>query len=1003
MNLKNAGATTYTWSGGSSGNWTTAANWGGSGYPSGSGDIAQISTSNVTITFAGTATISQLKVSAPVTGVTISLSASSSLTISSGLNIGQPGSASNVIIFSGSGSATINGTSSFAYTASMAITSGANVTFGASSIIDFSNNQGTLNNGGTLNLSSGCNFKLAYASKLANASTGTVNATSNTFTMSGSPSYISNAGVFNATSSTFTVSGSGCTISNTGTFNTTVCTLTSTNSGNYVTNTGTFRDIGSNLSFTGQTNGITNTGTSANFRASITTIGFSAGNNNHSITNSGTFQLDSGAVANLGTQSCTINNSGIFNAGTKYSGCTINLTGQSANITNTATFNEGSTSVISPSGISALVNNSSGTFTLQSDQNGSATISALSSGASCSGTFSVQRFLTGGSGYRGYRLLSSQVYVNSVSGVNVYSINYLKNSIYLTGTSITGGFDNTTATANPTLYLFRENLTPSFSNFLNSNFIGISKINNSTSYNYSVNDPTYTSTYNLPVGSGYLCFFRGDRSTSLASKTTAPYPVPESTTLMTTGSINTGTIVVRNWFSIGLATLSFTTATPTTYKGYNLVGNPYPSTIDWNSFSSSTSSAAIYGPHLTGVIALLNPNGSYGTYSLLTHLGNNNGTRYIPSGAGFFVQADTTGSSLTFREGAKTNTQVTGSNLFMGHPPTDAIADTQYLRLQMAMDSFYNEDIVVNLNRTAKANFDVNEDAMYKIGTCKVNMNSLSADNIPLAINQVPFPKTSMTISLNIGAATNGTYSMNMKEIVRIPLLFDIWLMDAYRKDSVDMRHNTTYKFDVIKTDSSSFGNKRFTLVIRQNSALVYHLLSFAAIKGTGKQTQIIWTTQNEGNYTNFTIERSIDGGKTYTIVGGVPANGSGQYGLPDKNPSDQNLYRLKQEDINDSITYSRIVAVNFSALNNTLAINSVNVYPNPAKSILNVNIPSKLYNGIYNITIVNSSGAIIKQVVGSQSSWQTNVGDLSPGTYVVKVLDSKANSYVGDAKFIKN
>ena len=52
--------------------------------------------------------------------------------------------------------------------------------------------------------------------------------------------------------------------------------------------------------------------------------------------------------------------------------------------------------------------------------------------------------------------------------------------MYLTG-SAGGGFDKT---GNPTLYLYREDLTPSNVTYTSGNFLGISAINNTPAYNY---------------------------------------------------------------------------------------------------------------------------------------------------------------------------------------------------------------------------------------------------------------------------------------------------------------------------------------------------------------------------------------------------------------------------------------------------------------------------------------------------------------------------------------
>ena len=219
------------------------------------------------------------------------------------------------------------------------------------------------------------------------------------------------------------------------------------------------------------------------------------------------------------------------------------------------------------------------------------------------------------------------------------------------------------------------------------------------------------------------------------------------------------------------------------------------------------------------------------------------------------------------------------------------------------------------------------------------------------------------------------------------------------------MRHNSTYSFNVYKNDTSSFGAKRFSLVIRQNPAYAYRLLNFTAAKVPGaSQVQVVWETENEENYTNFTVERSTDGGKIFNMLGGKQATASGAYSLLDKKPiTGLNLYRLKQEDINDVITYSKVVQVQYSDLSNNLVVNNISVYPNPANSVINIGISNDAATKhSYTYSITNSSGLIVKQITSQQSNWQLNISGLIPGGYIIKVLNTTDNSIIGNSKFIK-
>jgi len=736
--------------------------------------------------------------------------------------------------------------------------------------------------------------------------------------------------------------------------------------------------------------------------------------------NSGTLQCGSGNVIFKGSYT----NSKTFTAGTGtvyFSGASQTLTDNSAtgSIFNNVTFNGTGTAAlgagvgnfsVSSSGVLTLVSPvklSAGTaatsyLTLKSDASGSATVAAITGTSSITGNVNVQRFITGGSSTeRGYRLLSSPVYAATVSSNKVFSINYLISSSYLTGTTgIPGGFDKA---GNPTLYLYRENMAPSNSGFTAGNFRGINTI--SASPNYLIDGDA--GTFNIPIGNGFLFFFRGNRSTSLISKTTSPFPTPENTTLSASGTLNQGQVIVKDWYTPASSNLGYTTATAnTSVRGFNLVGNPYASSINWDSYNTSTTTSGIYAASVGSTIYVFDPiSKNYGAYIAGGGTGTHNTTATLPSGQGFFVQASCACSpQLIFNESAKVNTQVSGINLLMSKFVPE-VAVNQYLRLQLAKDSVSTDDIIIHFNKTASTDYVQNEDAPYKPGMGAVSLASISTDNVVLAINNLPLPKTSETIGLTLNATTDGTYTLNMNKIVAVSQLFDITLIDNYTKDSVDMRKNPIYSFNIIKSDTNSFGSKRFSLLIGQNPKYFYHLLNFYASKVPYvREVQLTWKTQYEENYTNFAVERSIDSGKTFNVLGSVAANGQGVYSLLDTRPvSGQNLYRLKQQDINNIISYSNIIPVEYSDLSDGMVKSNINVYPNPATSSIHLSVTTlNDATASYNILITNSSGLVIKQATSTQPTWQTSIGDLLPGTYVLKVINTRDNTLVGNTKFVK-
>jgi len=134
------------------------------------------------------------------------------------------------------------------------------------------------------------------------------------------------------------------------------------------------------------------------------------------------------------------------------------------------------------------------------------------------------------------------------------------------------------------------------------------------------------------------------------------------------------------------------------------------------------------------------------------------------------------------------------------------------LNLQLAKDTINTDEIQLN--------FDPNSQTAYKPGVdVPASQNSglawVSANNIPLSTYTLPLTPAGVKIGLRVNSQSDGIYSLNLKSIQAVPLAYDLWLMDKFQKDSLELLYNHTYSFNIIKADTASFSANRFKLVIR--------------------------------------------------------------------------------------------------------------------------------------------------------------------------------------------
>ncbi|MGI4021220.1 MAG: T9SS type A sorting domain-containing protein [Janthinobacterium lividum] len=678
-------------------------------------------------------------------------------------------------------------------------------------------------------------------------------------------------------------------------------------------------------------------------------------------------------------------------------------------------------------------------LTLLSTVNGTASVAALTGSANITGNVNVQRFVTGSYG-RSYRLISSPV--NNATGF--YNLTSLINFTPITGpNSGTGSFD-VSNTNNASVWMYREgDPFPANTVIKDSDYKGI-----------------YSLTENIPVGTGLLFFNRGNRTTNLTSKLKGPtFPAPEDNAIAFTGTLNQGSISVNvpqnniNNFTVSspyakespgsslqsayyykynssyapvanmLRTNWYGTSGKTADQGsdgFNLIGNPYASTIDLD--------LVTFGSDINSLIYFYNPASKQFSYyskgsatSGSTVTDGNGANRYLASGQGFFVKCNVVGSTsagVTFNESNKVNNQLTTSTspkllmsapikgdfgtgqLIMGAPISnnlDPLAGiNSKIMLQLRTDSINYDGIGLFFNKNNIANYDQNDATDLDGMTPAVYLSSYSADNRRLGINRMPLVNKQMRIKLFVDATSNANQQLRITDMANVAPKYNVYVVDHYKKDSLQLSLNNAYNFNINPTDTSSKGANRMELVFNLNPEGIYKLLTFTG-KIDNRNVVLNWTTKNEANYTSFTIEKSVDGGKTFVAIGSIAANNSGSYFLTDNNVDNGVvIYRLKQN-VLDLPSYSDNVNISL----NTLNANSFYVYPNPASSFIQINA-TKALEGAAEIRIINLTGSsVLKSVATNSNALRMDISTLKPGVYIAEVTNAD-KKVISRAKFIK-
>jgi hypothetical protein len=142
----------------------------------------------------------------------------------------------------------------------------------------------------------------------------------------------------------------------------------------------------------------------------------------------------------------------------------------------------------------------------------------------------------------------------------------------------------------------------------------------------------------------------------------------------------------------------------------------------------------------------------------------------------------------------------------------------------------------------------------------------------------------------------------------------------------------------------------------------------------------LYWVTTVETNADHFEIEHSLNG-KTWNLVGTVAAKGKSNvqvnYAFEHKTPvNDQNLYRLKMVDLDDTFAFSKIISV---LLNKNMTFTA---YPNPVISRILI----RNYEQVKQVAIYNAVGIKIVKIQ-KLSSEGIDVTRLQQGIYTISLI----------------
>lgn len=170
---------------------------------------------------------------------------------------------------------------------------------------------------------------------------------------------------------------------------------------------------------------------------------------------------------------------------------------------------------------------------------------------------------------------------------------------------------------------------------------------------------------------------------------------------------------------------------------------------------------------------------------------------------------------------------------------------------------------------------------------------------------------------------------------------------------------------------------------------LPIQLISFQAIQQPDA-TLLKWVSQEEINFSHFELEMSTDGHTFHTIALIFAKENPGAtqtYQYKDQSAPSRTIsyYRLKMIDKDGQFRYSQTRIVRWD---NSVAISSLRIFPNPATNTARVSLPAEWQNKAVQFEIIDLSGKTIQRQQLDNSNAVENIGihSLAKGIYIVRI-----------------
>lgn len=257
--------------------------------------------------------------------------------------------------------------------------------------------------------------------------------------------------------------------------------------------------------------------------------------------------------------------------------------------------------------------------------------------------------------------------------------------------------------------------------------------------------------------------------------------------------------------------------------GYNLIGNPYPATIDWDASNGWTKN------NINGAVYIWDPaQNNFTTY--INGSGTNGGSRYIAPTQGFFIRANAGGGSIAMTPAVMVDNI---NSQFRSPNPGKQLS-------LMVEGNGRMDETRIRFHESASEFFEDNLDAykVYSNSSDVPQIYSVLEDGTFMSINSLPENSLDVSIPVSFIAPADGSYNLSFK-MDGFPTEIDLFLEDLLTHKVVDLKSGN-YQF----FSNSNDIRERFIIHIQMLKTITTETAISSTIKESNMRSINVFSTQ---------------------------------------------------------------------------------------------------------------------------------------------------------------